>query len=87
MRMRSQPFHMICNRVECHHTGKYTVNISAIAVFRQLASLTRCLRRLHRLHAKFTRDFLGVDVDGPDAVRTAPCPCCSETGSVIVVAT
>jgi hypothetical protein len=44
---------------------------------------------LHLLHAKFTRDFRGADVDvvlAVDAVRTASGPCCSNTGSVDIAA-
>ena len=89
-RMRSQPFRMIGSWAVCHHTGKYNIRISAIALHRRGASLTRCLRRLHLLHAKFTRDFRGADVDvmlAVDAARTASDPCCSDTGSVDLGAT
>ena len=88
-RMQSQPFRMIGNWAVYHHTGKYNIRISAIALHRRGASLTRCLRRLHLLHAKFTRDFRGADVDvvvAVDAVRTASGPCCSNTGSVDIAA-
>ena len=88
-RMRSQPFRMICNWAVYHHTGTYNIRISAIALPASGASLTRCLRRLHLLRAKFTRDFRGADVAvvlAVDAVRMASCPCCSDAGSVDVVA-
>lgn len=88
-RMQFQPFRMIGNWAGYHHTGKYNIRISAIALHRRGASLTRCLRRLHLLHAKFTRDFRGADGDvvlAVDAVRTALGPCCSDTGSVDIAA-
>jgi hypothetical protein len=87
MRMRCQPFHRTCSRVECHHTGKHTVRISNITLSQRGETLTRCLRRLHLLHARFTRDFRDADVDVVgglsivDVVHEAFCPCCSSEAS------
>jgi hypothetical protein len=88
-RMRSRPFRMICNWAVYHHTGTYNIRISAITLPRWGASLTRCLRRLHLLHAKFTRDFRCADVDvvlPVDAVRMVSGSCCPDTDSVDIVA-
>jgi hypothetical protein len=91
MHMQFRPFRMICSRAECHHTSKYTIRISVIAVSQQCETLTRCLRRLHLLHARFTRDFRGADVDVPgavpavDSVRRSSCPCGSGVESGILV--
>jgi hypothetical protein len=91
MHMQFRPFRMICSRAECHHTSKYTIRTSVIAVSQQCETLTRCLRRLHLLHARFTRDFRGADVDVPgavppvDAVRRPSCPCGSGVESGILV--
>jgi len=58
----------------------------------QGASLTRCLRRLHLLQARFTRDFRDADVDVPDVVlaidtvRTASRPYSPSNGPVVAVA-
>ena len=88
-RMQSQPFRMIGNWAVYYHTSKYNIRTSAIALHRRGASLTRCLRRSHLLHAKFTRDFRGADVDvvlAVDAVRMASGSCCSNADSVDIAA-